>query len=100
MNDEEIKISKSNHSVVIIKNGVTVKEQFAIDDEILDYITNLQQEKEDYKSRCEKANEIINKYELIVGYYDYADEDGYWETDGNNNLQEELKDILNGRSDE
>ena len=45
MKDEikEIKISKSNHSIVIIKNGVTVKEQFAIDDEILDYITNLQQ---------------------------------------------------------
>lgn len=28
---------------------------------IKDYITNLQEEKEDYKSRCEKANQYIKK---------------------------------------
>ena len=78
---KEIKIIKSNHSIVIIKNGVIVKEQFAIDDEILDYITNLQEENEknniqanyfmnrsddleeiidDYKSRIDKAVEFLN----------------------------------------
>lgn len=29
--------------------------------QLLNYITNLQEEKEDYKSRCEKANEYIKK---------------------------------------
>ena len=31
--------------------------------ELLDYITNLQQEKEDYKSRCEKAD---NQLKIIM----------------------------------
>lgn len=32
---------------------------------LLDYITNLEQEKEDYKSRVEKAVEYITSYEAI-----------------------------------
>ena len=62
---KEIKISKSNHSIVIIKNGVTVKEQFAIDDEILDYITNLQKENERLNKTLEKVQqEYTDEYNL------------------------------------
>ena len=53
----------------------------------------------DYKTRCEKAIKKINQYELIVGYYDYND-DGYDEIGENNKLQEELQNILEGKSDE
>jgi len=62
MKDEikEIKIIKSNHSIVIIKNGVTVKEQFAIDDEILDYITNLQEEIERLNNGCKELEQQID----------------------------------------
>ena len=84
---------------------------------ILDYITNLQQENEilkknqryykngvfsleydketmsdmidDYKSRCEKALKLAESYDL--GKYDYSIPAGGIV---------ELKDILNGRSDE
>ncbi len=34
--------------------------------QLLDYITNLQKENEDYKSRVEKAVEYINKYEVCL----------------------------------
>ncbi len=61
MNDE-IKINKANKSLTFINNGIAFS-QFGIADEILDLITNLQQEKEDYKSRCEKASEYF-KYQL------------------------------------
>lgn len=47
------------------------------------------QEKEDYKSRCEKALKLAESYEL--GKYDYSIPAGGII---------ELKDILNGRSDE
>lgn len=32
--------------------------------QLLDYITHLQQEKEDYKLRCEKANDYIDNVEI------------------------------------
>ena len=43
--------------------------------EILDYITNLQEEKEDYKQRNEKAIEYINEMCLASdGYASYGDD--------------------------
>lgn len=91
MKDEikEIKIDKNAKSIFFINNGIRFL-QFGIADEILDLITNLQEEnkklkelcdkyeeehrttfeywkqlvKEDYKSRCEKAIEYINTHYL------------------------------------
>ena len=66
---------------------------------LLDYINNLQQEKEDYKSRCEKASEYINcnKQKTICAYGDNEDDDFeicLWEEDIDN-----LLNILQNGSD-
>lgn len=91
-------------ATTVEKNGRFYKREngeILTENELLkEWLVIANEQLENYKSRIEKAVEMINKYELIVGYYDYADEDGYWETDKNNNLQKELKDTLNGRSDE
>lgn len=46
-------------------------------DEILDYITNLQEEKDKYKNVIDKIKEYIekNKYKKMGGYGDNEDED-------------------------
>lgn len=57
MNDE-IKINKANKSLTFINNGIALS-QFGIADEILDLITNLQQENERLKDIVvEKDNQI------------------------------------------
>lgn len=85
MNDE-IKINKSNKSITFINDGIAFS-QFGIADEILNLITNLQQENEswrrvatknfndaeDYKSRIDKAIEIIEKYNKHEGLTMYHD---------------------------
>ena len=77
MKDEikEIKISKSNHSIVIIKNGVTVKEQFAIDDEILDYITNLQENNKSLQANVKLLDDnriyLNDKIDKAIEYIEY-----------------------------
>lgn len=114
MKDEikEIKIIKSNHSIVIIKNGITVKEQFAIDDEILDYITNLQEENSEQldenlklskwlvkkQKRIEKAREHIKKEIADIEWMkeEYSDYDKIGEIEVELKSIEELNDILNG----
>lgn len=72
---EEIKVNKANKSITFINNGIAFS-QFGVADEILDLITNLQEENkelkkvyikptftkreiEKYKSRNEKAIEYI-----------------------------------------
>lgn len=99
MKDEikEIKVNKANKSITFINNGIAFS-QFGVADEILDLITNLQeenrilketnvycnrtdcsgrikdsrkydsvyQEKEDYKSRNEKAIKLLKE----AGCYD------------------------------
>lgn len=69
--NNEIKINKANKSITFINNGIAFS-QFGIADEILDLITNLQQEKEDYKSRCEKASEYIKE---AIENGDYFEDD-------------------------
>lgn len=75
--DNEIKVNKANKSITFINNGIAFS-QFGVADEILDLITNLQEEnrqtkilkeryqleKEVYKSRNEKAVEYINTHYL------------------------------------
>ena len=51
------------------------------------YITNLQQENEDYKSRCEKAIEYINKNKHLNWYVESL-------------FTDELLNILNGGDEE
>lgn len=78
-----------------IKNYDTYKSKDKIKEELIKYL----EKEDDYKKRNEKAIEYIKRFDLILGYYDYNDE-GYDEIGENNNLQEELINILNGRSDE
>lgn len=54
---------------------------------VLDYITNLQQENEDYKSRCEKAIEYINKNKHLNWYVESI-------------FTDDLLNILNGGDEE
>ena len=53
---------------------ICLKEHIALSDDednlLLDYITNLQQEKEDYKSRVEKAVDYINTNLTLVSILD------------------------------
>lgn len=58
MNDE-IKINKTNKSITFINNGIAFS-QFGIADEILDLITNLQQENQRLKELCDKYEEEHN----------------------------------------
>lgn len=92
MNDEikEIKIDKNAKSIFFINNGIAFS-QFGVADDILDCITNLQQELEDYKSRIEKAVEYIENEDIDVCTIKYND---IYDT------KQELLNILNGRSDE
>lgn len=67
MNDEIIKINKLNKSITFINNGI-VFSQFGVADEILDLITNLQNENEELKQDniigCKKfikQRQIIDK---------------------------------------
>lgn len=55
---EEIKINKNNMSITFINNGIAFS-QFGVAPEILDYITDLQQENE-------KLNNIINELEKYL----------------------------------
>lgn len=43
-----------------------LEEQVNKINKIRDYITNLQQKKEDYKSRCKKAIEYLDKVEILA----------------------------------
>lgn len=82
MKDDEIKEFNEELYVEMLENG-----------ELYDYITNLQQEKEDYKSRCEKANkELINskEYQMAIAM----------ELNAKQSILIKLDNILNGRSDE
>lgn len=60
MSDEikEIKVNKANKSITFINNGIAFS-QFGVADEILDLITNLQQEND-------RLNNIINELEDII----------------------------------
>lgn len=64
---------------------------------LLDYITNLQEEKEDYKSRNEKAIELINKRieeeDNGIGWVEMRTEEYFEECD-------EVINILNGGDEE
>lgn len=123
MNDE-IKINKANKSITFINNGIAFS-QFRIADEILDLITNLQQENKslteqleylrsgeylnqvkwerdlnenlnqtmsieliDYKSRCEKINEILKETPNFNYSNDYTI------------LKREIEEILQGENNE
>lgn len=55
---DEIKVNKANKSITFINNGIAFS-QFGIVDEILDLITNLQEE-------IEKQDYIINKQDKDI----------------------------------
>ena len=72
----EIKINKANKSITFINNGIAFS-QFGIADEILDLITNLQEEinkltaeSTEWESKCydlQKENEILKEQNVCVG---------------------------------
>lgn len=87
MNDK-IKEILSNDNIHIIecdKNWCNAYgyEKSQLKEDLLDCITNLQEEKEDYKSRCEKAIEYINKNKHLNWYVESI-------------FTDELENILNG----
>ena len=62
---------------------------------LLDYITNLQKENEDYKSRCEKADEYI-KENKDKYYHDWGEDDGSYDIYLDETEIDKLSNILNG----
>ena len=64
-----------------------------------DYITNLQEEKDKFKSRCEKANEYI-KENKDKYYHDWGEDDGSYDTYLDESEIDKLSNILNGGDEE
>lgn len=62
---------------------------------LLDCITDLKKENEDYKSRCEKANEYI-KENKDKYYHDWGEDDGGYDTYLDETEIDKLSNILNG----
>ena len=59
--------SEMEHILICLKEHIALSDDE--DNLLLDYITNLQQEKEDYKSRIEKAIEYIKEHIRIDDEY-------------------------------
>lgn len=59
--------SEMEHILICLKEHIALSDDE--DNLLLDYITNLQQEKEDYKSRVEKAIEYIKEHIRIDDEY-------------------------------
>lgn len=68
------------------ENGVKV------DDNLL--LRKLYEENIKYKEVLDKIKEKVNQYELIKGYYDYIEENGYAETTSHDTLKEDILGLL------
>lgn len=87
---EEIKINKLNKSIMFINNGISYS-QFGIADEILDLITNLQQENEKlkYNARGQVNDYFKDKYaDEVLKNAELKEENEKLQTTVNNCKQE------------
>lgn len=96
MKDEikEIKIDKNAKSIFFINNGIGFS-QFGIADEILDLITNLQEEnnnlKEDFKRHIDRINELNERSDNLQDTLKDREEYCYGLETQLTNLQEKLE---------
>lgn len=67
-----------------------------LDENNIEYIEDYKEEVElnKYKEVLDKIKEKVNQYELIKGYYDYIEENGYVETTSHDTLKEDILKLL------
>lgn len=86
MNKKEIKAIDE-----LTKINIELKQKLREADEAVEY---WQKECDKRSKVLDKIKEKVNQYELIKGYYDYIEENGYAETTSHDTLKEDILKLL------